>query len=55
LHDIGGLRPNDRVLISAAAGGVGQVAVQIARIEAAAWRESRAGRRNAPLSRATRR
>jgi NADPH-dependent curcumin reductase CurA len=33
LRDIGGLRPNDRVLISAAAGGVGQVAVQIARIE----------------------
>lgn len=32
LFDIGGLRPNDRVLISAAAGGVGQVAVQIARI-----------------------
>jgi len=33
LRDIGGLRPNDRVLVSAAAGGVGQVAVQIARIE----------------------
>src|SRR5688572_12997086 len=33
LRDIGGLRPNDRVLISAAAGGVGQIAVQIARIE----------------------
>jgi NADPH:quinone reductase-like Zn-dependent oxidoreductase len=28
--DIGGLRPNDRVLVSAAAGGVGQIAVQIA-------------------------
>ncbi|MCC6532109.1 MAG: NADP-dependent oxidoreductase [Burkholderiales bacterium] len=34
LRDIGALRPNDRVLVSAAAGGVGQVAVQIARIEA---------------------
>ena len=33
LRDIGGLRPNERVLISAAAGGVGQVAVQMARIE----------------------
>src|SRR5918993_3845341 len=33
LRDIGGLRPNDRVLVSAAAGGVGQIAVQIARIE----------------------
>ena len=33
LRDIGGLRPNDKVLISAAAGGVGQIAVQIARIE----------------------
>ena len=33
LRDIGGMRPNDRVLISAAAGGVGQIAVQIARIE----------------------
>ena len=33
LRDIGSLRPNDRVLVSAAAGGVGQVAVQIARIE----------------------
>jgi NADPH-dependent curcumin reductase CurA len=32
LRDIGGLRPNDRVLVSAAAGGVGQIAVQIARI-----------------------
>jgi len=27
------MRPNDRVLVSAAAGGVGQMAVQIARIE----------------------
>jgi NADPH-dependent curcumin reductase CurA len=33
MRDIGGLRPNDRVLVSAAAGGVGQIAVQIARIE----------------------
>jgi NADPH-dependent curcumin reductase CurA len=33
LRDIGNLRPTDRVLISAAAGGVGQVAVQIARHE----------------------
>jgi NADPH-dependent curcumin reductase len=33
LRDIGGLKPNDRVLVSAAAGGVGQMAVQIARIE----------------------
>ena len=33
LRDIGALRPNDRVLVSAAAGGVGQMAVQIARIE----------------------
>lgn len=33
LRDIGGLRPTDRVLVSAAAGGVGQIAVQIARIE----------------------
>jgi NADPH-dependent curcumin reductase CurA len=33
LRDIGGLRPGDRVLVSAAAGGVGQVAVQIARFE----------------------
>jgi NADPH-dependent curcumin reductase CurA len=33
LRDIGGLRPNDRVLVSAAGGGVGQIAVQIARIE----------------------
>ncbi len=33
LCDIGGLRPNDRVLVSAAAGGVGQIAVQIARID----------------------
>lgn len=33
LRDIGGMRPGDRVLVSAAAGGVGQIAVQIARIE----------------------
>jgi NADPH-dependent curcumin reductase CurA len=33
LRDIGGMRPNDHVLVSAAAGGVGQIAVQIARIE----------------------
>jgi NADPH-dependent curcumin reductase CurA len=33
LRDIGALRPSDRVLVSAAAGGVGQIAVQIARIE----------------------
>lgn len=33
LRDIGSLRPGDRVLVSAAAGGVGQIAVQIARIE----------------------
>ena len=33
LREIGGLRPNDHVLVSAAAGGVGQIAVQIARIE----------------------
>jgi NADPH-dependent curcumin reductase CurA len=33
LRDIGGLKPTDRVLVSAAAGGVGQIAVQIARIE----------------------
>jgi NADPH-dependent curcumin reductase len=33
LRDIGKLNPTDRVLVSAAAGGVGQIAVQIARIE----------------------
>ena len=33
LRDIGAMRPNDRVLVSTAAGGVGQIAVQIARIE----------------------
>lgn len=33
LREIGNLRPNDRVLVSAAAGGVGQIAVQIARME----------------------
>jgi NADPH-dependent curcumin reductase CurA len=33
LFDIGALKPNDRVLVSAAAGGVGQMAVQIARLQ----------------------
>ena len=33
LCDIGDLRPSDRVLVSAAAGGVGQIVVQIARIQ----------------------
>jgi NADPH-dependent curcumin reductase CurA len=33
LRDVGALKPTDRVLVSAAAGGVGQIAVQIARIE----------------------
>jgi NADPH-dependent curcumin reductase CurA len=33
MRDVGSLRPNDRVLVSAAAGGVGQIALQIARIE----------------------
>jgi NADPH-dependent curcumin reductase CurA len=33
LRDVGALRPGERVLVSAAAGGVGQIAVQIARIE----------------------
>lgn len=33
LRDIGSLKPNDRVLVSAAAGGVGQIAVQIALAE----------------------
>lgn len=33
LFDVGGLRSGERVLVSAAAGGVGQIAVQIARIE----------------------
>ncbi len=33
LRDIGELQTGDRVLVSAAAGGVGQIAVQIARIE----------------------
>jgi NADPH-dependent curcumin reductase CurA len=32
LFDIGGLKKGDRVLVSAAAGGVGQIALQIARI-----------------------
>ncbi|MFI9359478.1 SDR family NAD(P)-dependent oxidoreductase [Kitasatospora sp. NPDC053057] len=31
LHDLAGIKPGDRVLIHAAAGGVGQAAVQIAR------------------------
>jgi len=34
MRDIGAVKPGDRVLMSAAAGGVGQIAVQIARIEA---------------------
>jgi NADPH-dependent curcumin reductase CurA len=34
MRDIGGVKPGDRVLVSAAAGGVGQMAVQIAQIEA---------------------
>jgi NADPH-dependent curcumin reductase CurA len=34
MRDIGAITPGDRVLISAAAGGVGQIAAQIARIEA---------------------
>ena len=33
LRDIGELKKGDRVLVSAAAGGVGQIAVQIARLE----------------------
>jgi len=33
LRDIGAMKPNDRVLVSAAAGGVGQMAVQIALAE----------------------
>src|SRR5580704_5830638 len=35
MRDIGAVKPGDRVLVSAAAGGVGQIAAQIARIEAA--------------------
>ena len=34
MRDIGQVKPNDRVLVSGAAGGVGQVAVQIAQFEA---------------------
>jgi NADPH-dependent curcumin reductase len=34
IRDIGAVKPGDRVLVSAAAGGVGQIAAQIARIEA---------------------
>jgi NADPH-dependent curcumin reductase CurA len=33
MHDVGQVKPGDRVLVSGAAGGVGQIAVQIARIE----------------------
>jgi len=33
MRDVGAIRRGDRVLVSAAAGGVGQIAVQIARIE----------------------
>ncbi|MFD7710609.1 SDR family NAD(P)-dependent oxidoreductase, partial [Streptomyces sp. NPDC059786] len=35
LHDLAGLRPGDRVLVHAAAGGVGQAAVQVARLAGA--------------------
>src|SRR5262249_8009045 len=34
LRDVGGLRPGDTLLVSAAAGGVGQIAAQIGKIEA---------------------
>ena len=34
MRDIGAVKPGERVLVSAAAGGVGQIAAQIARIEA---------------------
>jgi NADPH-dependent curcumin reductase CurA len=34
MRDVGAVTPGDRVLVSAAAGGVGQIAAQIARIEA---------------------
>jgi NADPH-dependent curcumin reductase len=34
MRDVGAVKPAERVLVSAAAGGVGQVAAQIARIEA---------------------
>ena len=34
MRDIGAVKPGDHVLVSAAAGGVGQIAAQIARIEA---------------------
>jgi NADPH-dependent curcumin reductase CurA len=34
MRDIGAVKPGDRVLVSAAAGGVGQIAAQMARIEA---------------------
>ena len=36
LKDVGGLKPDDHVLVSAAAGGVGQMAVQIAHHEGCA-------------------
>ncbi len=35
LHDLGSLQPNERVLIHAAAGGVGMAAVQVARLRGA--------------------
>ncbi|HTZ44396.1 MAG TPA: amino acid adenylation domain-containing protein [Jatrophihabitans sp.] len=35
LHELGGLRPGERVLIHAAAGGVGMAAVQLARLHGA--------------------
>src|ERR1700733_7608020 len=34
MRDIGAVKPGNRVLVSGAAGGVGQIAAQIARIEA---------------------
>ncbi len=34
MHEIGAVKPGERVLVSAAAGGVGQIAAQIARLEA---------------------
>ena len=34
MRDIGKMKPGDRVLVSAAAGGVGQIAAQIAKLEA---------------------
>ncbi|WP_333767338.1 SDR family NAD(P)-dependent oxidoreductase [Streptomyces sp. IBSBF 2435] len=35
LHDLAGIRPGDRVLVHAAAGGVGQAAIQLARLAGA--------------------